>query len=104
MHVPNSELFTSLPLLYVSSCAPFSPLPPTRPRSRIRAPPAYHGGQHGSLQPGPCVKNAPPSPAFALRQSVMGVNMDSLRPEPCVEGYSTPAGYSAKVRAAASLD
>lgn len=26
----------------------------------------------------------------------MGVNMDSLRPEPCVEGYSTPAGYSAR--------
>lgn len=22
--------------------------------------------------------------------------MDSLRPEPCVEGYSTPAGYSAR--------
>ena len=26
----------------------------------------------------------------------MGVNMDSLRPEPCVEGYSTPAGYSSR--------
>uniref|UniRef100_A0A0D6R2U6 dihydropyrimidine dehydrogenase (NADP(+)) n=1 Tax=Araucaria cunninghamii TaxID=56994 RepID=A0A0D6R2U6_ARACU len=28
--------------------------------------------------------------------SVMGINMDSLRPEPCVEGYSTPGGYSSK--------
>jgi hypothetical protein len=24
----------------------------------------------------------------------MGVNLDTLRPEPCVEGYSTPGGYS----------
>ncbi|KAK3265566.1 Dihydropyrimidine dehydrogenase [NADP(+)] [Cymbomonas tetramitiformis] len=29
-------------------------------------------------------------------QSVMGINLDSLRPEPCVEGYSTPGGYSSK--------
>ena len=29
--------------------------------------------------------------------SVMGVNLDTLRPEPCVEGYSTPGGYSSKV-------
>mmetsp|Transcript_6667 Transcript_6667/g.24010 ORF Transcript_6667/g.24010 Transcript_6667/m.24010 type:complete len:440 (-) Transcript_6667:874-2193(-) len=29
-------------------------------------------------------------------QSVMGVNLDTLRPEPCVEGYSTPGGYSSK--------
>lgn len=28
--------------------------------------------------------------------SVMGVNLDTLRPEPCVEGYSTPGGYSYK--------
>lgn len=28
--------------------------------------------------------------------SVMGVNLDTLRPEPCVEGYSTPGGYSGK--------
>ena len=28
--------------------------------------------------------------------SVMGVNLDTLRPEPCVEGYSTPGGYSSK--------
>ena len=27
-------------------------------------------------------------------QSVMGVNLKSLRPEPSVEGYSTPGGYS----------
>lgn len=27
-------------------------------------------------------------------QCVMGVNLDSLRPEPAVEGYSTPGGYS----------
>ncbi|KAJ7970246.1 Dihydropyrimidine dehydrogenase [Quillaja saponaria] len=29
--------------------------------------------------------------------SVMGINLKTLRPEPCVEGYSTPGGYSAKV-------
>lgn len=28
--------------------------------------------------------------------SVMGINLDTLRPEPCVEGYSTPGGYSCK--------
>lgn len=27
-------------------------------------------------------------------QSVMGVNLDTLHPEPCVEGYTTPGGYS----------
>lgn len=44
--------------------------------------------------------------------SVMGVNLETLRPEPCVEGYSTPGGYSsravkpialAKAQAVASL-
>lgn len=29
-------------------------------------------------------------------RSVMGVNLDTLRPEPCVEGYTTPGGYSSK--------
>lgn len=28
--------------------------------------------------------------------SIMGVNLDTLAPEPCVEGYSTPGGYSYK--------
>ncbi|XP_052183747.1 dihydropyrimidine dehydrogenase (NADP(+)), chloroplastic [Diospyros lotus] len=28
--------------------------------------------------------------------SVMGINLSTLRPEPCVEGYSTPGGYSCK--------
>eukprot|EP01024_Parvocaulis_polyphysoides_P050436 TRINITY_DN4909_c0_g2_i4.p1 TRINITY_DN4909_c0_g2~~TRINITY_DN4909_c0_g2_i4.p1 ORF type:complete len:440 (+),score=48.62 TRINITY_DN4909_c0_g2_i4:46-1365(+) len=28
--------------------------------------------------------------------SVMGINLQSLRPEPCVEGYTTPGGYSSK--------
>ncbi|KMZ59645.1 putative Dihydroorotate dehydrogenase [Zostera marina] len=28
--------------------------------------------------------------------SVMGIDLDTLRPEPCVEGYSTPGGYSCK--------
>ncbi|XP_052476761.1 dihydropyrimidine dehydrogenase (NADP(+)), chloroplastic isoform X6 [Gossypium raimondii] len=28
--------------------------------------------------------------------SVMGISLDTLRPEPCVEGYSTPGGYSCK--------
>ena len=29
-------------------------------------------------------------------QSVMGINLKTLRPEPSVEGYSTPGGYSCK--------
>lgn len=29
-------------------------------------------------------------------RSVMGVNLETLRPEPCVEGYTTPGGYSSK--------
>ena len=29
-------------------------------------------------------------------RSVMGVNLDTLRPEPTVEGYSTPGGYSSR--------
>lgn len=30
-------------------------------------------------------------------RSVCGVNLDTLRPEPTVEGYTTPGGYSSKV-------
>jgi dihydropyrimidine dehydrogenase (NADP+) len=29
--------------------------------------------------------------------SVMGINLDTLGHEPCVEGYSTPAGYSSRL-------
>ena len=29
-------------------------------------------------------------------QSVMGINLKTLRPEPSVEGHSTPGGYSCK--------
>jgi dihydropyrimidine dehydrogenase (NADP+)/dihydropyrimidine dehydrogenase (NAD+) subunit PreA len=29
-------------------------------------------------------------------RSVMGVNLETLRPEPTVEGYSTPGGYSSR--------
>jgi dihydropyrimidine dehydrogenase (NADP+)/dihydropyrimidine dehydrogenase (NAD+) subunit PreA len=29
-------------------------------------------------------------------RSVIGVNLDTLRPEPSVEGYTTPGGYSCK--------
>jgi dihydroorotate dehydrogenase len=29
-------------------------------------------------------------------RSVMGVNLDTLRPEPSVEGWTTPGGYSSK--------
>jgi dihydropyrimidine dehydrogenase (NADP+)/dihydropyrimidine dehydrogenase (NAD+) subunit PreA len=29
-------------------------------------------------------------------RSVLGVNLDTLRPEPTVEGYTTPGGYSCK--------
>lgn len=28
--------------------------------------------------------------------SVMGINLDTLRPEPSVHGYTTPGGYSSK--------
>ncbi|EFN55109.1 hypothetical protein CHLNCDRAFT_31559 [Chlorella variabilis] len=28
--------------------------------------------------------------------SVMGINLDTLRPEPCVEGHTTPGGYSSR--------
>lgn len=28
--------------------------------------------------------------------SIMGIDLNTLRPEPCVEGYSTPGGYSSK--------
>jgi hypothetical protein len=29
-------------------------------------------------------------------QSVMGIDLDTLRPQPAVEGYTTPGGYSYK--------
>ncbi len=29
-------------------------------------------------------------------RSVIGVDLETLRPEPCVEGYTTPGGYSSK--------
>src|SRR5678816_4492348 len=29
-------------------------------------------------------------------RSVIGVNLETLRPEPTVEGYTTPGGYSSK--------
>lgn len=32
--------------------------------------------------------------AINTLRSVMGINLDTLRPEPCVEGYSTPGGFS----------
>eukprot|EP00878_Enallax_costatus_P016880 GHUV01017719.1.p1 GENE.GHUV01017719.1~~GHUV01017719.1.p1 ORF type:complete len:287 (+),score=66.06 GHUV01017719.1:179-1039(+) len=32
--------------------------------------------------------------AINTLRSVMGVNLETLRPEPCVEGYSTPGGFS----------
>ena len=28
--------------------------------------------------------------------AVMGINLNTLRPEPCVEGHTTPGGYSSK--------
>jgi len=34
--------------------------------------------------------------AINTLRSVMGVNLDTLRPEPTVEGYTTPGGYSSK--------
>ena len=34
--------------------------------------------------------------AINTLRSVIGVNLDTLRPEPTVEGYSTPGGYSCK--------
>jgi dihydropyrimidine dehydrogenase (NADP+)/dihydropyrimidine dehydrogenase (NAD+) subunit PreA len=34
--------------------------------------------------------------AINTLRCVMGINLDTLRPEPSVEGYSTPGGYSSK--------
>lgn len=34
--------------------------------------------------------------AINTLRSVMGINLETLRPEPCVEGYSTPGGFSYK--------
>ncbi|MES2708878.1 MAG: NAD-dependent dihydropyrimidine dehydrogenase subunit PreA [Verrucomicrobiota bacterium] len=34
--------------------------------------------------------------AINTLRSVMGVNLETLRPEPTVEGYTTPGGYSSK--------
>ena len=36
------------------------------------------------------------SSAINTIRSVMGVNLETLRPEPTVEGYTTPGGYSCK--------
>lgn len=44
---------------------------------------AFRGGCHGVS-------------AINTIRSVMGVNLETLRPEPTVEGYSTPGGYSSK--------
>lgn len=34
--------------------------------------------------------------AINTLRSIMGVNLDTLRPEPSVEGYTTPGGYSSR--------
>jgi dihydropyrimidine dehydrogenase (NADP+)/dihydropyrimidine dehydrogenase (NAD+) subunit PreA len=44
---------------------------------------ALHGGASGIS-------------AINTIRSVMGVNLDTLRPEPTVEGYTTPGGYSSR--------
>ena len=44
---------------------------------------ALRGGAHGVA-------------AINTIRSVMGVNLDTLRPEPTVEGFTTPGGYSCK--------
>jgi dihydroorotate dehydrogenase subfamily 1 len=44
---------------------------------------AYRGGAQGVS-------------AINTIRSVMGVNLDTLRPEPTVEGFTTPGGYSCK--------
>ena len=41
-------------------------------------------------------KNMDGIAAINTIMSIMGVNLDTLAPEPCVEGYSTPGGYSYK--------
>nr|QKY14976.1 dihydropyrimidine dehydrogenase [NADP(+)] (DPYD) [Polytomella parva] len=49
-------------------------------------------------QPALCALNAGCEGVAAINtiQSVMGINLETLRPEPCVEGYSTSGGYSYK--------
>ena len=34
--------------------------------------------------------------AINTNRSVIGINLDTLRPEPSVEGYTTPGGYSSR--------
>src|SRR6267154_1463679 len=53
--------------------------------SRITEPSraAFRGGCHGVS-------------AINTIRSVMGVNLETLRPEPTVEGFTTPGGYSSK--------
>ena len=41
-------------------------------------------------------KNMDGIAAINTIMSIMGVNLDTLAPEPCVEGHSTPGGYSYK--------
>jgi len=43
------------------------------------------------------VNAIPPRRSPRTCRCVMGVNLDTLRPEPTVEGYTTPGGYSYKV-------
>eukprot|EP00882_Tetradesmus_deserticola_P018524 GHRQ01019896.1.p1 GENE.GHRQ01019896.1~~GHRQ01019896.1.p1 ORF type:complete len:289 (+),score=87.39 GHRQ01019896.1:498-1364(+) len=64
----------SLPLLLVPAAPPHRPLPCCRL-------PCLALGCEGIA-------------AINTIRSVMGINLDTLRPEPCVEGYSTPGGYS----------
>ncbi len=49
-------------------------------------------------QPAHCALEAGCEGVAAINtiQCVMGVNLDTLRPDPAVEGYSTPGGYSYK--------
>ena len=43
-----------------------------------------------------CAFGCPVISAFITFRSVIGVDLETLRPEPSVEGYTTPGGYSCK--------
>ena len=54
---------------------------------------AERHAHHGS-EPRVVARRVPGPRAINTIRSVMGVNLETLRPEPTVEGFTTPGGYS----------
>ena len=56
-----------------------------------------HWAVHSRVASTPGVHRSGPETFHQVgRCAVMGINLDTLRPEPCVEGHTTPGGYSSK--------